>query len=168
MDNKLLQQLYKMYQKEIYLYLFSLCRNKSIAEDLTQETFLKALLSLRSDHTNIRAWLYRVAKNLYLNYREKEKSRVSLEDIKEDLIDEQAEKSLNRLLVDERQRILYSALHKLPCLKREILTLQFFCGMTQKQIASLLNISPENVRVLAHRSKKELKIYLEENGYEIF
>ncbi len=54
MENELLQQLYLKYQKEIYLYLFSLCRNQEFAEDLMQETFLKALLSLSDKHTNMR------------------------------------------------------------------------------------------------------------------
>lgn len=61
MEKDILKQLYQKYRKEIYLYLYSLCKNSSLAEDLLQETFLKALLSLPDDHTNMRAWLYLVA-----------------------------------------------------------------------------------------------------------
>ena len=46
MEKDILKQLYQKYRKEIYLYLYSLCKNSSLAEDLLQETFLKALLSL--------------------------------------------------------------------------------------------------------------------------
>lgn len=52
MEKDILKQLYQKYRKEIYLYLYSLCKNSSLAEDLLQETFLKALLSLPDDHTN--------------------------------------------------------------------------------------------------------------------
>ena len=45
MEKDILKQLYQKYRKEIYLYLYSLCKNSSLAEDLLQETFLKALLS---------------------------------------------------------------------------------------------------------------------------
>ena len=55
MEKDILKQLYQKYRKEIYLYLYSLCKNSSLAEDLLQETFLKALLSLPDDHTNMRA-----------------------------------------------------------------------------------------------------------------
>lgn len=46
MEKDILKQLYQKYRKEIYLYLYSLCKKESLAEDLLQETFLKALLSL--------------------------------------------------------------------------------------------------------------------------
>ena len=57
MDNELFMKLYGAYQKELYLYLYSLCRNRHQAEDLLHETFLKALLALPDGHTNMRAWL---------------------------------------------------------------------------------------------------------------
>ena len=50
-----------------------------LVEDLLQETFLKALLSLPDDHTNMRAWLYLVARNLLFNYYHREKEKVPLE-----------------------------------------------------------------------------------------
>ena len=71
MEKDILKQIYQKYRKEIYLYLYSLCKNSSLAEDLLQETFLKALLSLPDDHTNMRAWLYLVARNLFFNYYSK-------------------------------------------------------------------------------------------------
>lgn len=67
MDKQLLEKLYDAYYQEIYLYVYALCKNHEWAADLTQETFLKALLSLDQSHTNMRAWLYTVARNLYYN-----------------------------------------------------------------------------------------------------
>lgn len=58
-----LQECYRRYQRELYLYLRALCASAPLAEDLLQETFLRALLALPEAHTNIRAWLYRVARN---------------------------------------------------------------------------------------------------------
>lgn len=167
MQKQLLRQLYIKYQKEIYLYLFSLCRNRDIAEDLMQETFLKALLSLKDEHTNMRAWLYTVARNLYFNYRNREQRNVPLEEIGDTLCDAEGANLLNQLLADERLRLLYQALQHIGEQKREILTLQYYGGLSQKEIAVLLRISPENVRVLAHRGKRELKKYMEAEGYDI-
>lgn len=167
MDNRLLRQLYQKCQKEIYLYLYSLCKNRDLAEDLVQETFLKAILSLPDDHTNMRAWLYMVARNLYFNYRKKESKNVSLEDIGDNLMDDMSSEVLEHLLLDERRRLLYQALQHINESKREILTLQYFGGLSQKEIAALLRKTPENIRILAHRGKKELREYMEANGYDI-
>lgn len=166
MEKELLEKIYNMYQKEIYLYLYSLCKNTALAEDLTQETFLKALLSLENHHTNMRAWLYMVARNLYYNYWKKEKNRVSL-DAAENLDGGRGQAMLERMIADERRRLLYQALGKLESKKREILQMQYFSRLSQKEIAAVLQMTPEHVRVLSYRAKRELKSYMEVQGYDI-
>lgn len=166
MNNELLIMLYQKYQKEIYLYLYSLCKRQDLAEDLVQETFLKAILSLSDNHTNMRAWLYLVARNMYFNALKKEKRNVALEEANE-VEDEQSTMLLDKILANERSRLLYQALLQIGETKREILMLQYFGNMSGNEIAAVLKISPENVRILSYRGKKELKKYMEENGYEI-
>ena len=162
MEQKLLTLVYEKYHRELYLYIYSLSRNHHIAEDLTQETFLKALLSLPEEHGNIRAWLYMVARNLFFNYREKASRNVSLQ---EEMKRSDEEKDLlANMIENERKLQLYQALKKLDMKKREILLLQYFGDLSQKEIAAVLHITPENVRVLAYRAKKELKKYMEQQG----
>ena len=162
MEQKLLTLVYEKYHRELYLYIYSLSRNHHIAEDLTQETFLKALLSLPEEHGNIRAWLYMVARNLFFNYRKKASRNVSLE---EEMKRSDEEKDLlANMIENERKLQLYQALKKLDMKKREILLLQYFGDLSQKEIAAVLHITPENVRVLAYRAKKELKTYMEQQG----
>lgn len=162
MEQKLLTLVYEKYHRELYLYIYSLSRNHHIAEDLTQETFLKALLSLPEEHGNIRAWLYMVARNLFFNYREKASRNVSLE---EEMKRSDEEKDLlANMIENERKLQLYQALKKLDMKKREILLLQYFGDLSQKEIAAVLHITLENVRVLAYRAKKELKKYMEQQG----
>lgn len=162
MEQKLLTLVYEKYHRELYLYIYSLSRNHHIAEDLTQETFLKALLSLPEGHGNIRAWLYMVARNLFFNYREKASRNVSLEEEMERPVEEKD--LLSNMIENERKLQLYQALKKLDMKKREILLLQYFGDLPQKEIAAVLHITPENVRVLAYRAKKELKKYMEQQG----
>lgn len=164
MDNRILQQLYEMYGKEIYLYLYSLCHNHSMAEDLRQETFLKAILSLSENHTNMRAWLYMVARNLCFNRMKKEMRLFPMDS--DEIMDDTAD-VLKLLIADERIRVLYQALSELTQQKREILTMQYFGRLSQKEIAAVLHLTPENVRVLSYRAKKELKSYMEENRYDL-
>ena len=166
MENYILSQLYSRYQKEIYLYLYALCRNKDLAEDLVQETFMKAIFSLAGDHTNMRAWLYMVARNLYFNHRKKESRNVPLNNM-EDSIEDSSFDLQEGVIAEEGKRLLFKGFQHLDALKREILTMQYFGELSQKEIAALLKLSPENVRVLAYRGKKELRLYMEENGYDI-
>ena len=67
-----------------------------------------------------------------------------------------------KILEEENRRILYQAIRRLEVKKREVIQMQYFGGMSQKEIAAVLHITPENVRVLAYRAKKELKKDLEE------
>lgn len=165
MDEKLLRELYKKYYKELYLYLYSLCKNRELSEDILQETFLKAILSLKDSHTNMRAWLYTVARNLYFNYSKKEKRKDDYDEISELATD--GTEVIEKIIKIEEYRLLYKAMQSIDRQKREILTLQYFCGLTQKEIASAMKLSCENVRVLSCRGKRKLKEYMEANSYEV-
>ena len=162
MDNEILLKLYSFYQKELYLYLYSLCGDWYLAEDLLHETFLKALLAVPDGHTNMRAWLYMVARNLFYN-QQKKKSREILMNEQEYLPEKKTdEELLEKIIEEENRRMLYQAIRRLEIKKREVIQMQYFGGMSQKEIAAVLHITPENVRVLAYRAKKELKKDLEE------
>ena len=165
MDSKLLKELYDKYYRELYLYIYSLSRSREITEDLVQETFLKAILSLSDSHGNMRAWLYMVARNLYFNFAKKEKSKESLENIKEKPSD--SPPLIEHVIENERRRLCFEALQSLEGLKKEVLILQYFGGLTQKEIAATLHITCENVRVLSFRGTKELRKFMGENGYDI-
>ena len=164
MDWQGLNQLYLQYRQGLLIYLCSLCADKNLAEDLLQETFVKAFFSLPQHHTNVRAWLYVVGRNLYFDYRKKS-NRLTAD---EDHLHRQASPGLEETLIrDEKYLALYDALQKLEERKREILILQYFSDLTHKEIAAVLNIRPDYVRVLGCRAKKELKVLMEEAGYEL-
>lgn len=165
MEGDALRLLYEQYRQELFLYLYALCKNASLAEDLVQETFIKAFLSLSSGHPNLKAWLYLVARNLYFNQRQKDIRVLHLEDLQKD--PSEGATPLDKLLQNERSVLLYQALSSLEDRRREILLLQYFSGLSQKEIAAILHLTPEYVRVLAYRGKKELKQKLKEDGYEL-
>lgn len=166
LESEVFELLYKRYYKEIYFYLYSMSKDVQTAEDIAQETFLKAILSLEEGHPNVRAWLYMVARNLYFNQKKKA-DRVSLFDEAQLASDIQSSDLLSGIIQSEQKRLLFSAMQSLSENKREVLQLQYFGGLPQQEIAAVLNLSAENVRVLALRGKRELRKYLEDNGYEI-
>lgn len=164
MKTDVIEELYLSYQNEIYIYLFSLCKNRELAEDILQDTFVKAMLSLSDKHSNKRAWLYFVARNLYLNRAKKLSREVGLDEAQEVAV---SADMLESIIEDENNRLLYKAMQRLSEQKREILTLQYWGGFSQKEIAALMNMTPENIRVLGYRGKKDLKKILEDEGYDI-
>lgn len=81
MEKDILEQLYYRYTRQVYLYLYSLCRNHAMAEDLMQETFLKAFCSMELSGTGVLPWLLTVARNLYLDTWRREKRLTGQGDI---------------------------------------------------------------------------------------
>ena len=161
----MLSQLYERYSREIYLYLFSMCRSREAAEDLTQECFVRALLALPEEHGNMRAWLFRVARNLLFDQARRGRREVPLEDW-EDAQDPR-EDPLAAFLRDEERRRLLRQISSMDRRKREVLILQYYSGLRQKEIAALLGLTEENVRVLSLRARRELKKKLEEEEHEL-
>lgn len=130
-----------------------------MAEDILQETFLKAFTALKDSHTNMRAWLYMVARNLCCNCFRREKKLTYEEPDKG--TEAPVQDLLEGILREEQKAELWKAMERLPRQKREVILLQYFGGFSQKEIAAMLRLTPENVRILAHRARKELKSYLE-------
>ncbi len=165
MDSRILSELYKAYAREIYLYLYSLCKDSHMAEDLMQESFCKAILALSPEHTNMRAWLYTVARNLCLNELKKRSREVCDENLPD--FSGSVSDIAELLISEEKAKAVFKALSRLELRRREILQLQYFSGFTLKSAAKFMGLSYDNARVLSHRAKKELKKYLKEEGYEI-
>lgn len=162
----LLKRLYQTYYKEIYIYIYSMCKRSDLAEDLTQDTFLKALLSLSNSHTNARAWLYTVARNLLFNHMKKEKKLTDISEL--DFCDAaEPDGLISDIIKKEETRALYNALEHLSQTKKEILLIHYFGGLPQKEIAAVLGLTPANVRVLTLRAKQEIKQYMEVNSDDI-
>ena len=95
-----------IYSEEIFLYLLSLSHDSLLAEDLVQETFLKAILSLDEKHPNIRAWLYRVARNLYFNEKKKLDRNVLTDSFDENIKDEKADSLLEKFIDSQTKKNL--------------------------------------------------------------
>lgn len=158
MENDILELIYKKYMKPVYLYLFSLCRSRELAEDLTQETFLKALCAVELAEEYILPWLLKVAKNLYIDSWRKERDVLNIDEI---ILSDNEEEILYQLIQREQNRRLYEAILLLDEREREAVVLYYFAGISQNEISRQMNISNGNVRVILHRAKKRLRKMLE-------
>ena len=157
-------KLYREYVDIVYRYLTGLSGNASLAEELTQETFFRAVKSKGFDGSAAKAstWLCAIAKNAYISYLRKNRhiggqSPDELDVYEEpDLLD-----SLNCVEI-------YRAIHLLGEPYREIMLLKINSDMTFSQIGDVFGRSENWARVTFFRGKEKLrKMIRERNGEEI-
>lgn len=154
-----LEEIYLRFSGEVYLYALALCKNTAAAEDLTSETFYKALLSLDAGHTGIKYWLFHVCKNLFIDGCRKNRL---LETGFEQTARTGENHPLDTVLKDESRKELYRALLMLSETDRELLTLYYFLDCSIRQIASQLSRTPGAVKTGMSRARVRLKKHLEE------
>jgi RNA polymerase sigma-70 factor (ECF subfamily) len=159
------------YAPQLYSAAMRMTRNRADAEDLVQEAFLKGFRSFHTfkEGTNLRAWLFRILTNTYINkYRKKQRSfdESDLGDI-EDLylykrmgtfddpsIGRSAEESLMEMLPDDEVK---RALENLPENFRMPVILADVQGFAYKEIAEILEIPIGTVMSRLHRGRKQMQ-----------
>ncbi|MEA4815466.1 MAG: sigma-70 family RNA polymerase sigma factor [Lachnospiraceae bacterium] len=148
--------IYTQYFKDVYKYALSLCKNKAIAEDITQETFFKALKSIDSFNgkCKLRVWLCQIAKNTYFSFCEKEKKHFS-NSITEETPD--TEGSEQKLINNVSAFEIHKLLHILEEPYKEVFTLRIFGELSFSQIGELFGKTESWARVTFHRAKLKLK-----------
>ena len=160
MKKDMFELIYERYAKELYLYAFSLCKDYHLAQDLVSDTFFKALLALNDDNLEIKYWLFRVCKNLWLDILKKKKhyTNTPFEDTQLSIQDN----TLEKLIENEEKLRLYLSILKLPPSNVEIIFLFYYCHMPLNDIALNLNLSSGAARTLLYRSRQKLKELLRE------
>ena len=162
MDRDIYGQLYQKYYAPALLYAQSLCRSRHLAEDMVQEAFYRAWLSLPEDVVSFRGWLFRVLRNLIIDHQRRQKHLADQEP--PDTPDHTTPESV--LLQREDTAALYRATARLPQSDRELLTLWCFARLTAPELAAALNVSPAVIRQRLHRARARLRKQMEEDGYE--
>lgn len=159
-EEQYFEELYEAYFPRIFSYIFRLCANQSAAEELTQETFYQAYLSLHKfkGNSDIYTWLVAIAKHVYHKYLRKNKNLrndMAFDCVMETMIsdDEQPEDVVEREFVRQSVRRLVVSL---PPKYKDVVTLRIYAELSFKQIAELLKISENSAKVIFCRAKKIL------------
>lgn len=160
MEQKEWKVIYEMYYKPLYLYALSLTANQQDAEDLLQETFVKAFLSYKNTG-NIKYWLITVLKHEFLNLqRNRQKELLDNGEIAIDTKGIEGESILDRIIANEERQLLFTAIQKLPLQMKEILIESVYFHMKDEEIARIHNLTEVNVRKIRSRTKAKLLEYL--------
>lgn len=159
---------YDEYSVALYKYIFSMVQEPHTAEDILQDTFLKAYqFKLHiNDKNKVKNFLFKIAHNSTMDFFRRESKIKSLLSglSKEDNIYPSVEKIVE---VKEESRLLLNALKRLKASHRKVILLRKVQGFTIRETAQALNWSESKVKTTLHRANKNLeKLMLKEEDYE--
>jgi RNA polymerase sigma-70 factor (ECF subfamily) len=160
--------IYKQYSKEIYRYLYRFTGSQESSEDILQEVFEKFIIYTAEkeiQEEKYRAFLYKTAHNIGVNYLIKQK-RIRFDNIEgmEDTL-KSDDKNLEKFIVDDLNRKIYQVLETVRPESRSMFIMNKESGMTYEEIAENLCISARTVR---RRIKEVIDILFDELKKEGF
>jgi RNA polymerase sigma-70 factor (ECF subfamily) len=149
-DNNAFDTLLRRHQTRVFTYIFNIVKNKDIADDIFQETFVKAIMTIKQgryyDAGKFSAWINRIAHNLIIDYFRQEKSEntVSVDNDDTDVLNRRdlSEENIEDVIITGQintdvRRIMKS----LPESQREVLEMRFYRNMSFKEIAETTGVS---------------------------
>ena len=142
------EEIHQEYGQEIYLFILKKVKNKPIANDIFQNTFLKIHKNINQLKANekARSWAFQICRNEIVNFFNKEPIHTDESKITRNVIDEYKDICCFDRFIDE-----------LPKIYKEVIELTFINGIKQKEVAETLGISVANVKARIRRSKMILK-----------
>ncbi|WP_109097664.1 RNA polymerase sigma factor [Aquimarina sp. AU58] len=152
--------LVERYQGLVYTVVYRMIKNKEQAEEVAQDSFIKAYKSLSNYRGDAKfsTWLYTIAYRKSLDAIKASKRMITSE-----LIEEVSEgemelvgDALNYLQVKERKKIISDSIMKLPEDEAAIITLYYFEEKSVKEIVEIVNLTADNVKIKLYRSRKKL------------
>ena len=164
-------ELLQIYYKDIYAYLRRLCGSQHEAEDLTQQTFLKAWSSLDdfAGHSKFSTWLYRIAHNTLIDWQRTNTVRVQSQQDEwwKECIDQNPGPFASVVECQLAQRV-YQAVEQLDEDKKHVIHLHYYQGLSIRETAKVLNIATSTVKYRLREVFKILrpKLDVEETGFE--
>jgi RNA polymerase sigma-70 factor (ECF subfamily) len=159
------------YSGYIYRLALKMLHNPQDAEDVLQETFIKAYRALPkfNGHSKVSTWLYRIATNEALMFlRKKKPDFISVEMPHENALGEQKPLQIvdwccipeDELASDEARHHLDLSIEKLSFALRSVFILRDVEGLSIKETAEILEISDSAVKIRLHRARMQLRQYL--------
>jgi len=158
--------LVERHKRGIVNFLYGTLRSSEDANDLAQETFIRAYAHLGTFNPELAkfsTWLYQIARNAARTHLGRERRRPQLEELHEDETLEQRLPDVRReaspdamMLAREEQRTVRVALQSIPQRMRMALSLRYYNHMEYQEIAETMGVSLGNVKTLIHRGKAAL------------
>ncbi len=152
------EQIYARYFNDVFLFLKQLSRNEAVAEEITSETFFKAMGSIDGFRggCDIRVWLCQIAKNCYLSYLKRQKRTAEIENLEELNFPDERPSLEERMLNEAGAMEIHQLLHELKEPYKEVFMLRVFGELSFKQIAGIFQKTENWACVTYHRAKSKI------------
>ncbi len=150
-----IEKIYEEHFETVNKYLFCLTHNNDISEELTQETFYKAIEKINTykGDCKMSVWLCQIAKNLWYDLCRRNKKIVNVE--KKELFDSETLDTLEEQIISNDEKIsLYKKMQNLDDKTREVMYLRITGELSFKEIGIILNKTENWARVTFYRGKK--------------
>lgn len=149
-NNQAFDELLYRHQSRVFTYILHIVKNRDLAEDIFQETFVKAIMTIKqgrySENGKFVAWITRIAHNLIIDYYRQEKSEntVSTDEDDTNLLNRKdlCEDNIEDVMVVEQiHKDVKRIIDALPESQREVLVMRYYRNMSFKEIADSTNVS---------------------------
>jgi RNA polymerase sigma factor (sigma-70 family) len=149
-DQSSIEILINRHRKKIYTYILMVVKDKYLAEDIFQDTFIKVIKSLREgrykDNGRFLSWVIRISHNLMIDHFRKEKqlNTISNDSYETDIFNSRkfAERTIEEEMVHlQITKDVRRLIQELPDDQREVVVLRHFCGLSFKEIADQTDVS---------------------------
>lgn len=154
------EKIYVRYFNDVFLFLKKLSKDESIAEEITSETFFKAMRSIDTfrGETDIRVWLCQIAKNCYFSHLKKQQKIIDIDEVEftdsKSTIEEQ-------ILNQSDAMKIHRLLHDLAEPYKEVFMLRVFGELSFKQIAYIFQKTDNWACVTYHRARNKILSQME-------
>jgi len=156
-DTQYFSYFVEKYKDIVYSIAFKVLRNREDAEEMAQESFVKAFKSLHTfkGDAKFSTWLYRITYNNCISEVRKKKIKfVSADDVQ--ISDEPEELNLDGIPAENRAKYVKAALEKLPEDEYTLILLYYFDDKSVEEIGEITKMTESNVKVKLFRSRKKL------------
>lgn len=162
------EKLYDAYFNDVYRYILRLSGSEHTAEEITSETFSRAMQSVdrfRGD-CDIRVWLCQIAKNCYYTYIKKHTKQESLDDDIFLFLPDPSDGAEEQVIKQDEARRTKEILHTIPEPYKEVVMWRVFAEMSFRQIGQIFGKTENWACVTYHRGRLIIRERLEESGNE--
>lgn len=151
-----IEEIYKEYAKTVYYFLYSYTKDADLSEEITQETFVRAIKSINryNGKCKMSVWLCQIAKHVLYQkyYKNKKENSIELRNNQEIII----ESAENIVITTENKKEIYKSIQVLEVLTKEVIYLRLTGELSFKEIGEILNKTENWARVTFFRGKSKI------------
>lgn len=152
------EEMYRLYFKDVYLFILAMSKRPDIAEEITQETFFKVLKNINKyrGECSVKTWLFQIAKNTYLSHVKKTKHQETEDKLSDS--ESSSQHSMESMCISKDEALsIYKVLHYLEEPYKEVFTLRTLGELSFREIGEIFGRKEGWARVTYHRAKSKIR-----------